>query len=129
MSTSNFSCHQYSYVDGDNVVKFLKSCGYVSQIIGSLSKGKSSDHDIDILILSPLYAEDKSFIRNKENLVYHLKPSSWVNTDRGGLFLFHTKFGDVDIFFKRPHQIEGGCKCGGNEFDDSNTCVYCGLSS
>lgn len=83
--------------DAQELVKYLELNGIRSKIIGSLKYKESSEHDIDIVIISPL--ADLDLRLRLEEMIAHTR---LVPTDWGGLFFYGTEFGNVDIFFKEP---------------------------
>lgn len=80
---------------GRFVVNVLKNLGFnTARLIGSLSRGKNSKHDIDIL----LKGLKRSYVLRKK-LGRLLHSESFEYTDWGGIYFKNTIFGDVDIFF------------------------------
>jgi len=78
------------------LVFFLKKTGFAdARLIGSLGRGSSSTHDIDVLL--PLTKKSKEVERS---LTFLLEPKGGVShTDWGGYYFHDTPFGDVDVFF------------------------------
>lgn len=68
-------------------------------LIGSLSQGKDSDHDIDILIPNL-----KNTVKLKNKLMKLLSAKSFEYTDWGGIYFHQTFFGEIDVFFEHPHK-------------------------
>ena len=66
-------------------------------LIGSLSKGEESNHDIDVLI-----AGRKRDIETRDRLIILLHPTEFEYTDWGGIYFSNTLWGDIDIFFEYP---------------------------
>lgn len=87
---------KYTPRDGKIVEYFLKKNGFPkAKLIGSLSRGKNSKHDIDILL-----PDEKNTVKLIKKLIYLLEPKrGCVATDWGGLFFKDTFFGNVDVFF------------------------------
>lgn len=96
---SEMVLHQKHKVEEAIALKhYLKSnLNIESEIIGSLAEKFESNHDIDILISNP-----KDTIELRDKLIELLQPTRIVKTDWNGIFLYGTKFGNVDIFFERP---------------------------
>ena len=87
--------YPYTRNDGLQVEKFLFNNGFHAVLIGSLSHGKESEKDIDILLP---YNNLTWFTKRKLLKIFGCK--NFVITDWGGLFMYNTYFGDIDIFFK-----------------------------
>ena len=86
---------KYTEKDGLDLIYFLKKTGFPkAQLIGSLGKGKTSTHDIDVLL-----PKSKKTARLKKKLTFLLEPKKVSHTDWGGLYFHDSHFGDVDIFF------------------------------
>lgn len=87
----------YTHQTGVDVVNFLVKCGFSrATLIGSLAKENgTSSNDIDILI------DDESYSKKLEDhFRILLKPKGKVvRTDWGGIYLYDTIYGNVDIFF------------------------------
>lgn len=86
----------YTIRDASDVVLFLRQNNLWAnaKIIGSIGRGKTSQHDIDILLNGAQYSE-----KFRKELCEKLGAKRWVRTDWGGIFLYGTFFGDIDIFF------------------------------
>lgn len=87
---------RYTPTDGKLLELYLRESGYKdAQLIGSLSRGKFSNNDIDILlpgrVATPQLIEHLRFVLTAKGKV---TPTDW-----DGLFFEDTLFGDVDIFF------------------------------
>ncbi len=86
----------YTVNDGNNIVKLLSEKGIEVKLIGSLGRGETSKHDIDILL--------ENFDKNNlPTLVYKmrnlLRPTYIAYTDWDGLYFKATIYGDIDLFF------------------------------
>lgn len=80
--------------DGLAACCFLIENGFEdAQLIGSLAKNESSEHDIDILL-------PKNSLEDEDKLMEILLCGGlFERTDWGGIFFHGTQFGNVDIFF------------------------------
>lgn len=85
----------YTPQDGIALVQVLLSMGIQAELIGSLGKGMSSTHDIDILISK----EDCLRIHECLSPVEEV-----IATDWGGLYFRNSPYGDVDVFFEYPEE-------------------------
>ena len=86
---------RYTHVQGACVIAAFRLIGFPRvTLIGSLGKGLTSNHDIDILL--PKSRKTKKLI---EKLTTLLKPKKVSHTDWGGLYFHDCIFGDVDVFF------------------------------
>ncbi len=90
---------EYTPADGAAVVKHLKIHEFTGvQLIGSLAKGETSTHDIDILLPNDI-RDQKTTDRLIEALYDSVHAIHIEHTDWGGMYFHGTIFGDVDIFF------------------------------
>ncbi len=87
---------KYTQKDGQTVLFFFKkTVSPHAELIGSLAKGKESDHDIDIHL-----PETKRKDRRVKDIKRLLEAERYELTDWGGVFFYNTFFGDIDVFFK-----------------------------
>ncbi len=86
---------KYTLKHAEMVLFFVKkTIASNAVLIGSLGKGRESDHDIDIHI--PL----KKTNRLVDMIKYKLEAESCQDTDWGGVYFKNTFYGDIDVFFK-----------------------------
>lgn len=95
---------RHTVTDARYLLHFLrKTVAPNASLIGSLAKGKASNHDIDILIPGGGHKLGKRrtlvLILEIERL---LEAKCYSFTDWGGVFFEGTVFGNVDIFFEKP---------------------------
>ena len=92
-STNSLTKRVYTPKDGEALISYLFLNGVKAELIGSLSRGKDSLHDIDVLV-------DPAYCAKMHEL---LSPAREViPTDWGGLYFRESPFGDVDVFFEHP---------------------------
>ncbi len=87
---------KYTTEDGNKVITFLQSHNINCELIGSLKKRGTSEHDIDVWIKEP---DTK---QNRDKILKLLNPTKIVNTDWEGMYCTTDLYGDVDIFFVEP---------------------------
>lgn len=81
---------------GLSLIRHLRENGFLNaELIGSVGKGRSSDHDIDVLLKD---YENTSLILSKLCVIFS-DNSRYVSTDWGGFFFYDTKWGNIDLFF------------------------------
>lgn len=86
----------YTIRDGEIVEFFLKrTIDDTAKLIGSLGKGNTSLHDIDISLPNIVRTE-----QTIKQIKWLLDAESFQKTDWGGVYYTNTFFGDVDVFFK-----------------------------
>jgi hypothetical protein len=91
----------YTKEDADRVVGFLLKYNLRSIVIGSLALGRTSTHDIDILVECTDDDREDKMIR-VGSLKDILGASELIVTDWPSYYFKDTIFGDIDIFFEMP---------------------------
>ena len=86
---------KHTLYDAKQLLEFLQErVDKDAKLIGSLGRGVESDHDIDVLL--PNKKKTKKLQRELKNL---LDAERCEETDWGGLYLYDSFYGDIDIFF------------------------------
>ena len=87
---------KYSVKDGQTVLLlFQKLISEKAQLIGSLGRGKESEHDIDIYL-----PNHKRTDKTVKFIYDFFEAKSFEYTDWGGVYYKDTFWGDIDVFFK-----------------------------
>ncbi len=84
----------YTKRDAEQLKKYLKQRGIEVDIIGSVARDGTSEHDIDFWVRS-----HENTPKFREYLKFVLNNATYVKTDWDGLFFAKTLWGALDLFF------------------------------
>ncbi len=85
---------EYTKRDAEQVKQYLKNCGVVVDIIGSVARDGRSFNDMDFLVRNH---ENTPAFQKRLRLIF--ENATFVKTDWDGLFFAKTFFGTLDFFF------------------------------